>query len=229
MYKNLFIDLDDTVINTAQNAHNTFVEMYEKHQFQRYFDSFNHFYSIYQTTNTQVWKAYEKNEITKEQLNEIRFSTPLLQVGVENTTLANQFMADFFEVISIQKEVMPHAHEGLSYLAERYTLHILSNGFSGLQQKKMKAAGVDIYFDSLFLSDEIGAHKPSPEIYHHALKRANADVNSSIMIGDNWTNDVAAAKAIGMDQIYYTPKVETTLAFEPTFVMNDWLEVKKWL
>ena len=229
MYKTLFIDLDDTVINTTENAHDAFIEMYEKYNYNRYFDSFNHFYSLYQVTNLALWKAYEKNEITKDQLNETRFSAPLLEVGVNDSLLANQFMTSFFTQVATKKKVMPNAHEALSYLAEKYSLHILSNGFSGLQQKKMKASGVDIYFDSVFLSDEIGTHKPSPDIFLHALKEAGADIETSLMIGDNFTNDIAAAKAVGMDQIYYTPKTKTELPFQPTFVLNNWLEVKEML
>lgn len=229
MYKTLFIDLDDTVLNTAENAYDTFLEMYDRFNYKRYFESFNHFYALYQTKNIELWKAYEKKEISKEELNRIRFSHPLLEVGVNNPTLTTQFMDEFFIQVATKHKVMPNAHEGLAYLADKYDLHILSNGFSGLQQEKMKASGVDIYFKSLFLSDEIGAHKPSPEIYYYALQEAKAEVATSLMIGDNWANDVAAAKAIGMDQVYYNPKAEGTLSFQPTFLLNDWLEVKEWL
>lgn len=229
MYKTLFIDLDDTVLNTAENAYDTFLEMYEIYNYSRYFDSFNHFYTIYQAINIELWKAYEKHEITKEQLNETRFKTPLLQVGVDNPVLVKQFMTDFFAAVTTKKKVMPNAHEALSYLADRYELYILSNGFSGLQQQKMKTSGVDIYFKSLFLSDEIGAHKPSPAIYQYAVKEAKANLATSLMIGDNWINDVAAAKEVGMGQVYYNHKAETQFSFQPTFVLNDWLEVKEWL
>ncbi|MGL5938280.1 MAG: YjjG family noncanonical pyrimidine nucleotidase [Phocaeicola sp.] len=229
MYKTIFIDLDDTILNSSENSHDTFIEMYEKYNYKRYFDSFNHFYDLYLITNKRLWEAYEKQEISKEQLNEIRFSTPLIQVGVNDPALVEQFQKDYFEQVATKKRVMPYAHEALSYLAERYALYLISNGFSGLQQRKMEAAGVDIYFKDLFLSDDIGVHKPSPEIYHYALQQAKADKSSSLMIGDNWINDVAAAKEVGMGQAYYNLREEKEFPFEPTFVLNDWREVKTYL
>ena len=48
MYKSIFIDLDDTLWNFKANANDTFQEMYDKYGFERYFDSFDHFYELYQ-------------------------------------------------------------------------------------------------------------------------------------------------------------------------------------
>ncbi|MGL4853316.1 MAG: YjjG family noncanonical pyrimidine nucleotidase [Phocaeicola sp.] len=229
MYQSLFIDLDDTVLNTSENSHDTFIEMYDKYDYQRYFDSFDHFYTLYLAKNAALWKAYEKLEISKEELNTIRFYHPLQQVGVTDEALATRFRTDYLTQVALKKKVMPHAHEALSYLAEKYDLYILSNGFSGLQERKMKSAGVDSYFKALFLSDEIGIHKPSPGIYHHALQQAEAEANSSLMIGDNWTNDIVGAKEVGMSQLYYNLTAQNELPFEPTFQMKDWREVKNWL
>ena len=46
-YKNLFFDLDDTIWAFSQNARDTFEEVYQKYSFDRYFDSFNHYYTLY--------------------------------------------------------------------------------------------------------------------------------------------------------------------------------------
>lgn len=41
---------------------------------------------------------------------------------------------------------MPHAYEVLEYLAGKYNLYILSNGFQELQCHKMRSAGIDHFF-----------------------------------------------------------------------------------
>ena len=46
-YKNLFFDLDDTIWAFSQNARDTFEEVYQKYSFDRYFDSFDHYYTLY--------------------------------------------------------------------------------------------------------------------------------------------------------------------------------------
>ena len=50
-YKNLFFDLDDTIWAFSQNARDTFEEVYQKYSFDRYFDSFDHYYTLYQQRN----------------------------------------------------------------------------------------------------------------------------------------------------------------------------------
>lgn len=47
-YKNLFFDLDDTIWAFSRNARDTFEEVYQKYSFDRYFDSFDHYYTLYQ-------------------------------------------------------------------------------------------------------------------------------------------------------------------------------------
>ena len=69
-YKNLFFDLDDTLWAFSLNARNTFEEIYHKYQFNRYFDSFHHFYSIYQDINVKLWAEYGDGKITKQVADE---------------------------------------------------------------------------------------------------------------------------------------------------------------
>lgn len=88
---------------------------------------------------------------------------------------------------------MPHAKEVLEYLAPKYNLYILSNGFRELQSCKMRSAGVDTYFKKVILSEDIGVLKPRPEIFHFALSATQSELRESLMIGDSWEADIAGA------------------------------------
>ena len=96
MYKSIFIDLDDTVWAFSENARDTFQDMYEKYHFERYFDSFHQFYTIYSGRNEILWGEYGAGHITKDELNDMRFSYPLQQVGVEDKALVKAYSDDFF-------------------------------------------------------------------------------------------------------------------------------------
>ena len=98
-YKNLFFDLDDTIWAFSQNARNTFEEVYQKYSFDRYFDSFNHYYTLYQQRNTELWVEYGEGKITKDELNSQRFFYPLQAVGVKDEALAERFSRDFFAIM----------------------------------------------------------------------------------------------------------------------------------
>ena len=224
-YKNLFFDLDDTIWAFSQNARDTFEEVYQKYSFDRYFDSFDHYYTLYQQRNTELWVEYGEGKITKDELNSQRFFYPLQAVGVKDEALAERFSRDFFAIIPTKSVLMPHAKEVLEYLAPKYNLYILSNGFQELQCHKMRSAGIDRFFKKIVLSDDIGVLKPWPEIFHFALSATQSEVRDSLMIGDSWENDVAGAKGVGMHQVFYNVTGKEELPFQPTYHISNLKEL----
>ena len=228
-YRNLFFDLDDTIWAFSQNARNTFEEVYHKYNFNQYFDSFEHYYSLYQQRNTELWLEYGEGKITKEELNSQRFLFPLQSVGVNDETLAKHYSEDFFAIIPTKSGLMPHAKEVLEYLAPNYNLYILSNGFRELQFRKMQSAGVDQYFKKVILSEDLGVLKPWPEIFHFALSATQSDLRRSLMIGDSWDNDITGASGVGMHQVYYNIAQRTDLPFKPTYQIKDLKELMHFL
>lgn len=224
-YKNLFFDLDDTLWAFSLNARDTFEEMYLKYRYGRFFDSFQHFYTLYQRRNAELWEEYGSGQVTKEELNRQRFLYPLQAVGAEDAALAKSFSDDFFAVIPTKSRLMPHAREVLQYLSPKYNLYILSNGFQELQCHKMRSSGIDGFFKKVVLSDDIGVLKPWPEIFHFALSATQSELRDSLMIGDSWENDITGAKRVGMHQAFYNAAGKTDLPFEPTYQLSDLKEL----
>ena len=224
-YKNLFFDLDDTLWAFSTNAHDTFEEMYFKHGLDAYFDSFTHFYSLYQDRNAALWLEYGNGKITKEELNCQRFLHPLEAVGVGNSALAKQYSDDFFAVIPTKTKLMPHAKEVLDALAGRYNLYILSNGFRELQFQKMRSGGIHHYFKKVILSDDLGVMKPWPQIFNFALSATQSQLAESLMIGDSWEADMVGARGIGMHHAFYNVSGRSEFPFRPTYTLNDLKEL----
>ena len=227
-YRSIFIDLDDTLWAFTENARDTFEDMYHQYRFERYFQSFDHFMKFYTPKNLELWELYGRHEISKDELNARRFAYPLLQVGVDDPLLVKTYSDNFFAEIPYKQKLMPHAMEALEYLSGKYRLYILSNGFRELQEQKMRSAGILHYFRKIVLSEDIGAHKPFPAIFNFAMSATQSEFRTSLMIGDNWKNDVAGARDVGMGQGYYCPDAEpSVLDFQPTFLLRDWKEIKK--
>ena len=202
-YKNLFFDLDDTIWAFSRNARDTFEEVYQKYSFDRYFDSFDHYYTLYQRRNTELWLEYGEGKVTKEELNCQRFFYPLQAVGVEDEALAERFSEDFFAI----------------------NLYILSNGFRELQSRKMRSAGVDRYFKKIILSEDLGVLKPWPEIFHFALSATQSELRESLMIGDSWEADITGAHGVGMHQAFYDVTERTAFPFQPTYHIHSLKEL----
>ena len=195
-YRSIFIDLDDTLWAFTENARDTFEEMYHQYRFERYFQSFDHFMELYVPKNLELWDLYGRHEISKDELNARRFSYPLLQVGVDDPALVKAYSDGFFAAIPYKRKLMPHAMEALEYLSGKYRLYILSNGFRELQEQKMRSAGILHYFRKIVLSEDIGAHKPFPAIFNFAMSATQSEFRTSLMIGDNWKNDIVGAREV---------------------------------
>ena len=226
-YKNIFIDLDDTIYDFAAASRESFEEAYSLLGYERYFNSFNHFMSLYEPHNLELWGLYGEGKITKAELNSDRYSYPLRMVGIENQELADTFCREVLGRIPTKNKVIPGAIELLEYLYSKYNLYILSNGFKELQEHKMQTAGLRKYFKRIVLSDDIGINKPNPELFIHALQVANSTTEESIMIGDMFDTDIAGAAGVGMDQIFYNRKGLELLPFEPTYTVRDLLQIKE--
>ena len=220
-YKNLFFDLDDTLWAFSANARDTFEEMYYKYKLDAFFDSFEHFYSLYQRRNIELWMEYGNGQITKEELNRQRFLYPLAAVGAGDFALAKAYSDDFFAVIPTKRRLMPHAKEVLDNLASRYNLYILSNGFRELQYRKMCSGGIESYFKKVILSDDIELLKPASQIFHFALSATQSELRESLMIGDSWEADIVGANGVGMHQAFYNVSGRTEFPFQPTYQLKD--------
>ena len=224
-YKNLFFDLDDTLWAFSANARDTYEEMYRKYDYDRFFDSFEHYYSLYQRRNLELWAEYADGKVKKEELNRQRYLYPLEAVGAGDSALSEAYEKDALATIPTKSKLMPHAREVLEYLSAKYNLYILSNGFKELQFHKMRSSDIDKYFRKVVLSDDIGILKPWPEIFHFALSATQSELNDSLMIGDSWENDIAGAAGVGMHQVFYNLSGRTDLPFTPTYQITDLKEL----
>ena len=200
-YRDLFIDFDDTLYDTRGNAIIALGELYEEMGFARYFDDPDVFYNSYWETNMLLWSQYAQGEIERDFLIIERFRRPLsLGKGLDPTVEYCLEVSDrFLELCSSKPGTLDGAHELLRYLkAKGYRLHLASNGFHEVQYKKIKSAGMQDYFDTVILSEDAGANKPSKIFFDYALSITGAKAETSLMIGDNYNTDILGAQGAGI-------------------------------
>jgi putative hydrolase of the HAD superfamily len=86
-------------------------------------------------------------------------------------------------------------------LGQRYRLGIVSN-FYGNLETVCRDAGIHGHFSVLTDSAVVGAAKPNPAIFRHALAAVGAEPGEAVFIGDSLRRDVAGAAAVGMPCIW---------------------------
>ncbi len=107
----------------------------------------------------------------------------------------------------------------LENLRHTFRLGLLSDGYIGVQQKKLKALGLVGYFDAIALSDEWGrsAWKPSIVAFKAILQRLRTVPRSAVYVADNPLKDFLGARQIGMSTIrVHRPEGEYAQSAPPT-------------
>ncbi|MDP2311024.1 MAG: HAD-IA family hydrolase [Pseudomonadota bacterium] len=79
---------------------------------------------------------------------------------------------------------------------------IVTNGLRRLQRAKLVCAGLVGRVDHVCISDEVGAEKPDPAIFHAALACAGCGPEDALMIGDHPVNDIAGALGVGIPAVF---------------------------
>src|SRR5262249_27467353 len=87
--------------------------------------------------------------------------------------------------------------EALQKLRPRFQLAVISN-FDGRLRLILQHLGISKYFPHVFISSELGADKPDPEIYRRALKLLHMNADEVLHVGDDPERDWKAAKAAGL-------------------------------
>ena len=94
-------------------------------------------------------------------------------------------------------KLYPEVLDVLEQLRERFQLAVISN-FDGRLRFILQNLGISKYFDRVFISSELGADKPDPEIFRRALKLMHLNANEVLHVGDDAERDWKAAKEAGL-------------------------------
>ena len=224
-YKHIFFDLDRTLWDFDAAAEVAFERIYEKYDLkEKGIPSAHDFHEVYHPLNEHLWELYRENKITKDDLNRTRFVLPLEHYGIHDVELADHLSEDYVYWSPRIVRLVPGTMELLEYLKPKYHLHLITNGFQEVQDTKLTLSGMKPYFETLTVSEEVGVKKPNPEIFHYALRKANATAEESLMIGDEIAVDIDGARAAGMDTLFFNP-TGAEVAGERTFEVRRLVEI----
>ncbi len=224
-YKHVFFDLDRTLWDFDAAAEVAFERIYEKYNLKSLgIPSAHEFHEVYHPLNERLWELYRENKITKDDLNRTRFLRPLEHYGIHDVELADHLSEDYVYWSPRIVRLVPGTMELLDYLKPKYHLHLITNGFQEVQHTKLSGSGLEPYFETLTVSEEVGVKKPNPEIFYYALRKANATAEESIVIGDEMAVDIDGARAAGIDQVFFNPSGKEKEG-EKTFEVRSLIEI----
>lgn len=203
-YTHLFFDLDNTLWDFDRNARLAMRDTVEELKLRDKIEDFDQFYTFYEGVNHQLWEAYRKQEVRKNELITKRFADTLNEFklkGIDPVAMNNLYLAH----MARQTGLVEGSVELLTTLKQRnLRLQIITNGFREVQLNKLKNSGLAHFFDHVFISEDLSFPKPDIRVFQHAIRSSNAKKEKSIMIGDNWETDILGARNFGIDQVFFS-------------------------
>jgi putative hydrolase of the HAD superfamily len=225
-YQHLIFDLDHTLWDFERNSNSALEEIYEELSLkEKGIPLFESFYENYKRINEACWTDYRNGILEKSELRTIRFKKTLALFDIYDDTLSLLICESYLHKSPRKPHLIEGADEILRYLKSKYQLHILTNGFSEIQDIKMKASGLHQYFDHVIASEHAGAKKPHPQAFKFALEKIGAHVDECLMIGDNPEADIEGANNFGMDTIYFNRNGHFSKEVKATHQIHHLLEI----
>lgn len=228
--QHIFFDLDNTLWDHRKNAYLTIKDLFGKEEITlKYNIDFEEFHSAYHEINEKLWEQIRDGEIDKEYLRKHRFYDTFKRFGIDDLELSMFFEEHFLDKILNYNHLVESADVILDYLkSKNYTLHIISNGFQEVTERKCVLSGIDHYFKTITSADSVGVRKPNAAIFEYSLGLVKAEKEASVLIGDDWIADVVGSQNFGIDVIFFdvlneNPQQENLKVIKHLLQIKDYL------
>ena len=199
MIKNIFLDLDDTILDFHRGEREAITETLEHFGV----GVTDELIARYRAFNRSCWEALERGEMERDDVLTRRFALFFESVGKRAS--ATEVQAYYEVKLSEGCYFLEGAEELLGELSGKYRLYITSNGTAFVQDRRIKASGIAGYFDGIFISERMGAHKPSAEFFDACFAQMDEpERESTVIVGDSLTSDILGGINAGIHTCHYT-------------------------
>lgn len=200
MIEFLFLDLDDTILD---------FHMAERVAVTKTFAAFGiepteQLLHRYHLINKACWEKLERKEWTRAQVLVNRFQMVFDEVQVESDPVL--FAQRYAENLAIGHYFLPGAEEAVMSLHKKYRMFLASNGTASVQAGRLTSANLYRFFETVFVSEELGANKPAPEFFERAFSQIPGfQKEKAIMVGDSLTSDILGGIRAGIKTCWVNP------------------------
>lgn len=181
----------------------------------------------YHQVNRRLWDSLAKGELNKNRLFAIRFGQYLKAMGLPDNGKGREMNEFYEDLLSTHADLLPGALTALDELAEVATLAIVSNGAYKVQQARIHDSGIEPYMDGVYISEKVGAAKPSAKLFDHALKDLGVTDRSRVLVvGDDLNADIKGGRNAGLDTCWVNfAGAENDTGIQPKHTITSYEEL----
>ena len=162
--------------------------------------------AVYSRINVEHWKLLEQGKLTRAELKLSRFRQFLESIGADAAIDPAAVNAFYMERLGGYAIELPGAADLCRKLAEHHRLYIVTNGSACVQHRRMAATALLPYIEKVYISEEIGAQKPSKTYFDAVFADlGNPPLDEIIILGDSQTSDMLGGKQAGITTCWFNP------------------------
>lgn len=217
--KALFWDIDNTLLDFRASSHEAFFEVCQEYGLEVEESHFSRWF----TFKESLWRKQEQGLVTIDYIVRNQFAELFEEAGCKADCQA--FGLRFQHLLHYQAVPVEGALEALHFGSQHWQQYAASNGYLDQQTSRLQKAEMFHLFNNLFVSDVIGAAKPTKEFFNKSLNICQLQPSNILMIGDNIVTDIQGAQDMGFNTCWFNPTHETS-TIKPTFEVHSHEELK---
>ena len=199
----VLIDIDDTLFDFRQSSfealQKTFREVMDR-------DFTWEDMPRYEACNNTMWQAFERGEITQEDIYWGRFRMYFDREGIDGPI--PEMNRSYRYYLAQGRHFMPHSEELVQGLHDRgVKIFAVTNGNTYAQESRIDRSGYAHLIDGVFISEQLGAPKPEKAFFDRVFAIIGEDYRrTALMVGDSLTSDMQGGRNAGIPTCLYGPR-----------------------
>ena len=200
MIEFLFIDLDDTILDFRKAEYVAIGKTIGDFGVE----PTDEVRKLYHEINKWHWEQLELGTLTREEVLVNRFGVLFEKLG--KTVDAVACARAYEKNLSQGHWFLPGAEEAVDALSKKYRLFLASNGTASVQKGRMTSANLYRFFETVFVSQEIGHNKPSKEYFDACFAQIPGfDKEKAMIVGDSLSSDIKGGINAGIKTVWVNP------------------------
>ena len=177
--------------------------------------------ALYSEINAAQWRRLEAGEITRAEVLTTRFRLFFREIGEERS--CDQAQAIYEARLSEGHFFIDGAIDVLDAIHQQYALYLVSNGNLRVQEGRLRSAAISHYFQNIFISECIGADKPSRLFFDRCFAQIpNFDPETALIVGDSLTSDIQGGINAGIRTCWFNPGGKPVrFGIQPDYEISD--------
>ena len=183
------------------------------------------FLECYLSINQDLWKRFERGEVSLHTLLYTRFVRTFERMGIDIDGVI--FEDDYQDNLGRGFFWLEEGESVCRRLSQNHDLYIITNGVARTQRSRLGGTSLGTMVKGVFISEEMGVRKPQKEFFEIVMSHIpQFDPSSALVIGDSLISDIQGGENAGLDTCWYNPHCQRNdSGFTPTYEITSLREL----